>query len=340
MLVVKGAFVCSLTARQVHDDFEKLCNLEPSDLVEVHSRWESRNNCPMPRKIFIYRTLKTGQALSEYFHWRHRVRTSTTWFKSGKEVLDRWKSDPSFLGAASRRIQFHSPKNSQEKLAFATVQLNSALLTLTHFRATVSKHLCDTSPKAARVLDFSAGWGDRLTGFMASPRVQHITLIDPRRGSIEACEKQHKFVRSTQTLVLYQQGAEVILPRLPSNSVDLIVTSPPYFDLEHYGESERESQGQIRNKAQSLEEYLHIFLEPVLRNCARVLSSHGRLALNIDDNPRADVILCRPALNILKSISSLEFVGTAGLRKGKGFGRAIRQSTNPKAEPIYIFQKR
>ena len=341
MLVVNNNFVFSKTKDDVIADFDALCRTDADAMVIHHSQWSSRSGCPTPRKLYLYRVMRTGQLLSEYFHWKHRVRTRTIWMDSGANVLARWTRDPSFLKGASRRVRRHSPRQQSEKADFLTVQLNSALLTLTHFRATVSKHLCDTAPRAARVLDFSAGWGDRLTGFLASERVECITLIDPRHGSIAACKQQHRFVKSQKILRTYEEGAETALPRLASRSVDLIVTSPPYFDLEHYGETAREAKGQIRTKVRSLDEYIAVFLEPVLRHCERVLASGGTLAINIDDNPRAGVAICAPALKIASSFPSLRLLGTAGLRKGKGFGQGLhRQSSDVQAEPIYIFRKR
>lgn len=226
---------------------------------------------------------------------------------------------------------------SHDELLMDAVRTNSALMTLTHFRASVSKYLSEAT-NARRVLDFSAGWGDRLTGFLASPCVEHIVLIDPRPGSLRACESQHLFVESTQHLDLYQDGAEVVLPQLPTESVDLIVSSPPYFDLEHYGETEKEAVGQIRNKVSTLDQYLHVFLKPVLYECERILVTGGTLALNIDDNSKAGVLLCRPALDIIGE-TKLRLVGTAGLRKAHGFGQGIHRPGITKAEPVYIFRK-
>lgn len=341
MNVRDGRFVYDKTPAQIREDFVKLQRTDPEDLVERHTRWEVRTGCPTPHKLYLFRSVRAGQLLSECMHWKHRVRTSTRWWRSAQEVLDRWKRDPHFLRAAAARVD-RATKNrtfTPDELAYDTIRTNSSLMTMTHFRASVSKYLSDTTG-AGTVLDFSAGWGDRLTGFMASPSVRHIHLIDPRPGSIACCRRQHAFVGSTKHLSLHQGGAEVVLPTLPSGTVDLIVSSPPYFNLEEYGETTTEAQGQIRLKVDSVEGYLRVFLEPVLRHSARLLRSGGLLALNIDDNPRADTIVCAPALAIAKTIPDLLFVGTAGLRKGSGFGLAAKDKTLTKAEPIYMWRKR
>lgn len=341
MIVRGGQLKYDRTEREVRADFEALCALQPDDMVEPVRAWEARMGCPpMPRKLHLYRTLRTGQMLSEFFHWRDRVRTGTTHHpeRSAEWLLRQWRKDPELLRPAMRRLMRTTGTANEELMRYRTVQLNSTLLTLTHFRATVSKHLCDVA-RAERVLDFSAGWGDRMTGFLASASVRHITLIDPRPSSIAACRRQHRFVKSDKALTTHQRGAEEVLPTLPARSVDLVVSSPPYFDLEHYGVDEADARGQIRNKASTADEYLRVFLQPVLHHSARVLRPGGVLAVNVDDNPRKGVELCRPVLDILKREASMRLVGTAGLRKGKGFGQGITHSGLPKAEPIFIFVK-
>ena len=116
--------------------------------------------------------------------------------------------------------------------------------------------------------------------------------------------------------------------------MDLIVTSPPYFDLERYGETGAESEGQIWTTVDSAEAYVAKFLRPVLLQCVRLLARGGLLALNVDDNVGMGVILCQPVLDILKG--RLRLVGTAGLRKGKGYEN-MHGASQARAEPIYLF---
>lgn len=342
MFVVRNwNIVCTHTREEVLEDFLKFCDLDADDLIDEDVKWVTRNaNCPAPKKLPLYRTMRSGQLLSEYFHWPHRVRTSTIHKASAQEMLDEWRRRPSSLDKMHAHTLRATPNTSDGYQRYRTIFMNSALYTVSHWRASVSKHLCD-STEARRVLDFSAGWGDRLTGFLASEDVRHITLVDPRPGSIQACKQQHAFVKShlatPKTLVTHQAGAEIVLPKLATASVDLIVTSPPYFDLERYGDTAKEAKGQVWTKAESHDAFVDIFLRPVLQNCARILARGGVLALNVDDNPRKGILLCKPVLEILKG--KLDLVGTAGLRKGKGYDN-MHGATQARAEPIYIFVKK
>jgi DNA modification methylase len=66
------------------------------------------------------------------------------------------------------------------------------------------------------------------------------------------------------------------MPELADGSIDLVVTSPPYWQIKDYG-----SPGQI-GFGQSLHEYLRD-LGRVWWECARVLREGGRLCVNIGD---------------------------------------------------------
>lgn len=148
-----------------------------------------RTGAPTPRKRHLLLLAPPcGQRLSEFFHWRARILTASRWHASADEVLRRWVRDPKFLNAAA-------------KLVAETVRMNSALFTVTYFRASVSKYFAELVG-ARRVL--GVGEGDRLTGFMAAPVVRHVTLIDPRASSITACRKQHAFVRAVNHVLCRQ----------------------------------------------------------------------------------------------------------------------------------------
>lgn len=78
------------------------------------------------------------------------------------------------------------------------------------------------------------------------------------------------------TYTLYQGDCRKILPMLKSESIDLIITSPPYYKVKEYGGIE----GEIGVKG-NVEQYQKDLLE-VLKECYRLLTPNGVLCLNLD----------------------------------------------------------
>ena len=75
---------------------------------------------------------------------------------------------------------------------------------------------------------------------------------------------------------IYQGSAIEVMKKMPSESVDCIITSPPYFWLRDYG-----VRGQI-GLEETVDEYVDALSE-VISECRRVLKSTGLLFLNIGD---------------------------------------------------------
>lgn len=72
-------------------------------------------------------------------------------------------------------------------------------------------------------------------------------------------------------------GDARVMDRIPNESVHLIVTSPPYFDLKKYPEHQAQL-GLLRNYELFLKE-----LDQVWRGCFRVLAKGGRLVIVVGD---------------------------------------------------------
>ena len=72
-------------------------------------------------------------------------------------------------------------------------------------------------------------------------------------------------------------NSKEVLQTIPSNSVDLVVTSPPYFNLRNYQHSE-----QIGSEAKA-EEYISN-LWVIFAECKRVLKKTGSIWVNIADS--------------------------------------------------------
>ena len=133
--------------------------------------------------------------------------------------------------------------------------------------------------KAAKsVLDFSAGWMDRLIGALAVPGVRYVG-VDPNIRlvpSFKAIVSQFATDPSLYTLV----SEPFQTARLPVNETyDLVFTSPPYFGLEVYSDDVTQSY----SRDMSVDDWLVTFLFPSLDKAWGVLNDGGTMCIIIND---------------------------------------------------------
>lgn len=139
---------------------------------------------------------------------------------------------------------------------------------------------------ATRILDMSAGWGDRLIGAMAwavksGKQIRYqgydpFAELHPRYADMiqDFAPEGSRF----DTTIAPFEDAEI-----EESAFDLAFTSPPYFDFEEYGLSKttsRENQSTVRYP--TLAEWVDGFLKTMMRRAARMLRIGGHLAINIE----------------------------------------------------------
>jgi DNA modification methylase len=143
-------------------------------------------------------------------------------------------------------------------------------------------------------------------------------LIGPR-AMTDAERQRRRRARASATLpvgqILVGHAAEV-MAAWPSRSIDLIVTSPPYWDAVKYdGDAV---------PWHSYEEYL-AYLQPVWIECARVLRPAGKLCINAPLLP-IEQKLMKQDTRVLKDIAG-------------DIGRGILQGTDLRLYDLFIWQK-
>ena len=126
--------------------------------------------------------------------------------------------------------------------------------------------------------------------------------------------------------------AEDYLEKLPPRSVDLIFSSPPYFNHERY--STEASQSYLRYP--EYPQWRKMFLERVLLAAFDLLKPRGFLILNVADPP--GIPLIADSLRILKRHLRLHETVAMPLYR-LPLQRAMTQQAF-KHEPIFVFRKR
>ena len=156
---------------------------------------------------------------------------------------------------------------------------------VSNFRPTLARAIIERfSEPGSSVLDFSAGFGGRLIGCLTLDR--NYIGIEPCSDQVDGMRKSIHALRSLRhssaTARIYQGRAERVLKRINSGSVDLVFSSPPYFNWERY--SNDDSQSFVRYA--SYESWLAGFLGPCIEESCRLLRPAGRMVLNVSGRER------------------------------------------------------
>ena len=158
------------------------------------------------------------------------------------------------------------------------------------------------SQETVKIFDPSSGWGGRILGAMSCRDDRNIHYIgtDPNPDNFYDGDtskyssvadfyntetyRGNPFFSSTNNYELYQLGSEEIHNdkdfQKHRGSIDLVFTSPPYFNREAYSEDENQSYKKYGSSYQSWRDG---FLRPTLKNCVDWLKSDRYLLWNVAD---------------------------------------------------------
>lgn len=122
------------------------------------------------------------------------------------------------------------------------------------------------------VLDFTMGWGGRLVGACALD-VPHYIGIDSNTNLREPYRKMVSFLKplsSTKTTLIFRDALSIDYDSL---DYDMVLTSPPYFNIERYANQPNRSK----------EDWISEFYEPLFAKTFAGMKKGGHYCLNIPD---------------------------------------------------------
>ena len=312
-------------------------------------------------KQLYFSRLNTGNDASNYFQQKNR-----------------WEVDGSVSPGPARTWINHkfmtSLMGSMYSLKMETLG-RSELRTMiglrkyicSQFKPNVAKVLYEMLG-AKNVLDFSMGWGDRLAGFYAAACTEHYVGLDPRVENHPIYDEQRAFYEknlgffeSKKKTNFYTSPAEDFDFTQYPEHFDLVFTSPPYFNVEKYSQSD--TQSWVRYKG--IDGWNKNFLHKTLGNIIPSLRVGGVMAINIADvYASSDVSGGKQWLEITNPMSDflvqngMKYIGCIGMEMAKrpnsgGAGTATKDghfledsvefAENNKdkkfCEPIWMFEK-
>lgn len=141
--------------------------------------------------------------------------------------------------------------------------------------ASLYKKFC---PMKGRVWDPSGGFGARMLGFAAVIDEGTYFVNEPAvMTSDDLARLSAGLSHLGKNSVLQRQGSEYGHDAIAAESIDLVMTSPPYFGKEHYFDEPSQAC-----KHRSEVTWVKYYLTPTLENAAKYLRHGGLLVLNTD----------------------------------------------------------
>lgn len=226
-----------------------------------------------------------------------------------------------------------------------------------------------------RVLDTSAGWGDRLCAFYATPHTKLYVACDPNDRVFRAYRLQciayerllgcyepkvtHDRVKGVfecvgvKHVVLYCAAAEDV-PWVSRflHTFDMFFTSPPYFNTERYAQCSECESSQSWSRYPTFESWKHTFMMPLMKKTASLMAPGGYMCLNMHDPritnkkircPIVDDLLTMLTTSTCDGGAGLVYVGEVGMRLTQRVRALPREQLERYmkqclVEPIWILQ--
>ena len=146
--------------------------------------------------------------------------------------------------------------------------------------------------KAFTVLDPCCGWGGRMIGCASIPNTKYVGC-EPSTQTYEGLLKLGEWLKTLQPTFDFDIYNMPYEEYTSNQKFDMALTSPPYYDTEHYCDEETNSF----NRYKTYDEWVEGFYKPLILNTLNLLTDDGVFILNIGDRryPLTDSMqsLCR-----------------------------------------------
>jgi hypothetical protein len=271
------------------------------------------------------RRLNTGNSASNYFQQANRWTVSGTVSPGPERTWENIDFMRSLMGGLYT-LKFDEINRNSLRVCLSLRKYICA-----QFKPNVAKSLYDMVG-ARNVLDISAGWGDRLCGFMASEHGEHYVGIDPRKENHPIYEQQAEFYKKHNGF--FETDKKTTFHCSPAEDMDyseyidyfdIVFSSPPYFNVERYSYDDTQSWVRYNN----IEAWNTLFLHKTLEKVWPTIRKGGYLAINIADvyaaskgDGKGYQEITNPMNDFIGTMPDAEYQGCLGMEMAKRPGSA------------------
>lgn len=315
-----------LSDDEAYYDFKKLCELNTEDLL-IDSPLDLKFCYKYPVTNKFIKKNDRGLRFSNHFFKEYRYKSRG---KGCKSLFQLWYNDERLKKIISKFRTLKIDKISRKELL--------GMMTLsTHipsqFKPSVAKYIYDHYSGNGSVLDFSAGWGDRLCGALSSPKVKRYIGIDPNKALYNKYFELHRASKAYTHIEIFNKPAENV--EFPRN-IDLVFTSPPYFSKEVYCTDPSQSYCKYPN----FEDWMLDFLFETIYRSWESLKKGGYLIINISDilDHKKVYKICDEMNKFIEDFIDSRFIEGLGMQITKR-PNIYKKTNNKLVEPIWIWKK-
>ena len=306
-----------------------------------------------------FKRVNAGNNASNPFHIENRWKVDLVRMPSG------WRTWQTEKGIKTIIRAYFSLEKVLTEVNENTLRMATTLrkYIASQFKPSIAKAFYDYFG-SVNVLDFSAGWGDRLAGFYCGETTESYVGIDPNLDNHPNYQRQVEFYEKQRTF--FEKEKKVELKPLPAEDVDFteykeyfdtVFTSPPYFNTEKYSEHDTQSF----RRYSEIDSWNKDFLHKALGNIIPAMKTGGILAVNIADvycaKKKGYLDICNPMNDFIKS-QGLKYRGCIGMEMTKRFNsagagkaasdyfsdefqdKALETKNDAFGEPIWIWEKK
>ena len=355
-----------ITESDAHTELRKLKGMRHNEVL-TEGEWFAREGTEYKYDLKwngtqqYFRRVNRGNKSSNYFQQKNRWSVDGSVAPGPKRTWESEKVMTSLMGAAySLKLPYIDKK-------YLRTMISLRKYICSQFKPNVAKILYDKLG-SKNILDFSAGWGDRLAGFYGSETGEFYMGIDPRKENHPIYNEQKDFYEKHRTLFEVEKKSEFLCEPAEDvdftkyeNKFDTVFTSPPYFNVERY--SYDDTQSWVKYK--DITDWNEKFLQKTLKNLWCSVKAGGYLLVNISDvytnskwsTERGWLEICNPMNDFLSTFHDSEYQGCIGMEMAKrpnsgGAGTAKSEDYNEETlqkteetkdkrfcEPIWVWRK-
>lgn len=272
------------TIEDARNDYMKLKGIRYHELIK-EGKWfqrqsrESKYSLTYDGKPIYFKRYNLGNLSSNFFQEKNRWSICSSGYPGPART---WRTKSFMVSLMGAAYTLKLPQVGKKELR---VMIGLRKYIASQHKPNVTKALTEFFG-SEKMLDFSAGWGDRLSGACASETITHYVGIDPRKENHPLYKQQAEFYQKHTTF--FENPTKVDLHQSPAEDFDysdyqdyfdLVFTSPPYFNVERYGDDD--TQSWIRYE--SINAWNEYFLHKSLEKIIPTLKKGGKMAINIAD---------------------------------------------------------